>query len=62
MAGSPDGQQPTPISSAAGGGSGVIVTPDGYLLTNQHVVQHAARVGITLIDGDSIAATVIATR
>jgi S1-C subfamily serine protease len=44
----------------AGGGSGIIVTPDGYLLTNQHVVQHAARVGITLIDGDSIAATVIA--
>ena len=36
------------------------MTPDGYLLTNQHVVQHAARVGITLIDGDSIAATVIA--
>jgi len=44
----------------AGGGSGVIVTPDGYLLTNQHVVQQAAQVGITLIDGDSIAATVIA--
>jgi S1-C subfamily serine protease len=44
----------------AGGGSGVIVTPDGYLLTNQHVVQHAAQVAITLIDGDSIAATVIA--
>jgi S1-C subfamily serine protease len=44
----------------AGAGSGVIVTPDGYLLTNQHVVQHAAQVGITLIDGDSIAATVIA--
>jgi S1-C subfamily serine protease len=44
----------------AGGGSGVIVTPDGYLLTNQHVVQHAAQVGITLIDGASIAATVIA--
>jgi S1-C subfamily serine protease len=44
----------------AGAGSGVIVTPDGYLLTNQHVVQNAARVGITLIDGDSIAASVIA--
>jgi S1-C subfamily serine protease len=44
----------------AGSGSGVIVTPDGYLLTNQHVVQRAAQVGISLIDGDSIAATVIA--
>ena len=44
----------------AGGGSGVIVTPDGYLLTNQHVVQGAARVGITLIDGDSVEARVVA--
>jgi S1-C subfamily serine protease len=44
----------------AGGGSGVIVTPDGYLLTNQHVVHSAAQVGITLLDGDSIAASVIA--
>jgi S1-C subfamily serine protease len=44
----------------AGAGSGVIVTPDGYLLTNQHVVQGAARVEITLIDGDSVEARVIA--
>jgi S1-C subfamily serine protease len=44
----------------AGGGSGVIVTPDGYLLTNQHVVQGAARVDITLIDGDTVEARVIA--
>jgi S1-C subfamily serine protease len=44
----------------AGGGSGVIVTPDGYLLTNQHVVQGAARVEITLIDGDSVEARVVA--
>ena len=42
---------------AAGGGSGVIVTPDGYLLTNQHVVQGAARVEIRLIDGDSVEAS-----
>ena len=44
----------------AGSGSGVIVTPDGYLLTNQHVVQGAAKVGITLIDGDSVEARVVA--
>jgi S1-C subfamily serine protease len=44
----------------AGAGSGVIVTPDGYLLTNQHVVQNAARVEITLIDGDNVEAEVIA--
>jgi S1-C subfamily serine protease len=39
---------------AAGGGSGVLVTPDGYLLTNQHVVHGAARVQIGLIDGESV--------
>jgi S1-C subfamily serine protease len=44
----------------AGGGSGVMVTPDGYLLTNEHVVRRAARVEITLIDGDSVEARVIA--
>jgi S1-C subfamily serine protease len=44
----------------AGSGSGVIVTPDGYLLTNQHVVQGAARVEIRLIDGDGVEARVIA--
>lgn len=44
----------------AGGGSGVIVTPDGYLLTNQHVVQGAARVEISLINGDNVDAQVIA--
>jgi S1-C subfamily serine protease len=45
---------------AAGSGSGVIVTPDGYLLTNQHVVHRAARVSITLTTGDKVEARVIA--
>jgi S1-C subfamily serine protease len=45
---------------AAGSGSGVIVTPDGYLLTNQHVVHRAAAVEVGLINGDRVAATVIA--
>ena len=44
---------------AAGGGSGVLVTPDGYLLTNQHVVHGAARVQIGLIDGESVEARVV---
>src|SRR6266511_996527 len=34
-----------------GGGSGVIVTPDGFLLTSAHVVEHAARVRTTFVDG-----------
>ena len=31
-------------------GSGVIIDPEGYILTNEHVVAKAARVNVTLID------------
>lgn len=46
---------------AAGSGSGLIFTPDGYVLTNQHVVAQASRVDLTLTNGDSVEARVIAT-
>lgn len=44
----------------AGSGSGVIVTPDGYMLTNQHVVHRAAAVEISLTNGDRVEADVVA--
>jgi S1-C subfamily serine protease len=42
-----------------GAGSGVIIAPDGYILTNDHVVHHAKRLTVTLTDGTSFGASVV---
>ena len=41
-----------------GAGSGVVVTPDGYLLTNEHVVQKVTQARVRFMDGRSVAAVV----
>ena len=40
-------------------GSGVILTEDGYIVTNNHVVDHAAKIIVTLNDKRNYPATVI---
>jgi len=45
----------------AGLGSGVLVSPEGYLLTNQHVVDGADDIEVTLSDGRSASARVVGT-
>jgi S1-C subfamily serine protease len=40
-------------------GSGALVTPDGYALTNHHVIQGAAAVEVSLEDGRTVVADVI---
>ena len=44
-----------------GSASGVIFAPDGYILTNNHVVESAAEVQVGLMDGDTFRADVVGT-
>ena len=45
----------------AGLGSGVIISPDGYILTNNHVVEGADEIEVTLTDSRRASARVIGT-
>ena len=45
----------------AGLGSGVIVSPEGHILTNNHVIEEADDIEVVLADGRRAAATVIGT-
>ncbi len=42
-------------------GSGLIVAPDGYILTNNHVVENASKISVKLEDGREMDATVVGT-
>lgn len=44
-----------------GAGSGIIISPDGYIVTNNHVVEGATKVTVTLSDGDTFDATIVGT-
>ena len=44
-----------------GSGSGVIIRPDGYIVTNNHVVENASKIEVTLNNNKTYEATVIGT-
>jgi serine protease Do len=42
-----------------GAGSGIVLSSDGYIVTNNHVVEGAQKVTVTLSDGSAFAATIV---
>ncbi len=55
------GDAPQQHKTIVGEGSGFFISPDGYAVTNNHVVDHAKSVQVTMADGTIYKAKVIGT-
>ncbi len=47
--------------TSTGAGSGVVLTSDGYIITNNHVIQGASSIKVTMRNGTSYDATLVGT-
>lgn len=50
-----------PGKSNQSAGSGVIISADGYIVTNNHVVEHATKITVTLSDKREFSAKIVGT-
>ena len=50
---------PREIYPMKSSGSGVVISPDGFVMTNHHVIENADKVTVTLSGGDEYEAEII---
>ncbi|MCX5406243.1 trypsin-like peptidase domain-containing protein [Streptomyces sp. NBC_00335] len=51
----------TSTSSGQGTGSGIVITADGEIVTNNHVIDGAAKIQVTMSDGKKYSAKIVGT-
>jgi S1-C subfamily serine protease len=49
----------SPATQGQGLGSGVIITPDGFILTNNHVIENAQNIEVRLTSGESYSGQIV---
>lgn len=52
-------KQMRPHQIGEGGGSGVVIAPDGFILTNHHVIEGAQSIEVSMTDGSSYSAELV---